>query len=60
MKKQLLIDNSLNVFALILMVIVLLPYELPTFNVPNVLLFIVLLCSAKIYLKLKSYVSISA
>jgi hypothetical protein len=58
MKKQLLIDNSLNVFALILMVIVLLPYELPTFNIPNVLFFIVALLSAKIYFKLKSYVRI--
>jgi hypothetical protein len=58
MKKQLLIDNSLNVFALILMVIVLLPYELPTFNIPNVLFFIVALLSAKIYFKLKRYVRI--
>jgi hypothetical protein len=58
MKKLLLIDNSLNVFALILMVIVLLPYELPTFNIPNVLFFIVALLSAKIYLKLKRYVRI--
>jgi hypothetical protein len=58
MKKLLLIDNSLNVFALILMVVVLLPYELPTFNIPNVLLFIVALLSAKIYLKLKRYVRI--
>jgi hypothetical protein len=58
MKKQLFIDNSLNVFALILMVIVLLPYELKPFTIPNVLFFIVALLSAKIYLKLKRYVRI--
>jgi hypothetical protein len=58
MKKQLLIDNSLNVFALILMVIVLLPYELKPFTIPNVLFFIVALLSAKIYFKLKRYVRI--
>ena len=53
MKKQLLIDYSLNVFALILMVIVLLPYELKPFTIPNVLFFIVALCSAKIYFKFR-------
>jgi hypothetical protein len=58
MKKLLLIDNSLNVFALILMVIVLLPYELKPFTIPNVLFFIVALLSAKVYFKLKRYVSI--